>query len=94
MTSKNMEARREAFEAWWREQLKDVAPETLPAIAFCKEVYWYGWNAALDSICVGFPKHKKQLSRMNDYEAGEVYGFNEGVDKCAAALTAAGVAYK
>ena len=91
MNSKNMEARREAFERWFTETY--TAHKLSPRMTNCGivtdgyqdsrvDLCWRGFNAALDSICVELPKF------------GYDYARNDGIAECQDALTAAGVAYK
>ena len=96
MTSKNMEARRAAFEviacehyllceldhAWSERDLEYV--DTEMQVAF--EVY----NAALDSICVELPQPMPSDDSYASYEGG----WNDMRSEVQDALTAAGVHYK
>ena len=84
MTLKNMDARREAFEAWF-ESLNHYKPDK----SIGTQSWWYSeprvsdawrvWQAALDSICVELPF--------------ETYGCMDA-DKVKEALATTGVPYK
>ena len=88
MTSKNMEARREAFERWFTETY--TAHKLSPRMTNCGivtdgyqdsrvDLCWRGFNAALDSICVELPF--------------DTYGCMDA-DKVKEALASTGVPYK
>lgn len=78
MTANNMEARRQAFEAWYESQ-------SWPLCERCssKEIECKAWNAALDSICVELPS----TENMQGNELKVLY-------EVKAAMRAAGVKYK
>ena len=90
MTTKNMEARREAFEAFARDHywLCEMSHER-DDLQFSEyvepemNVAWEAYNAALDTICVELPDKL-------DHHGYKVYPAHD-VD---AALNAAGVPYK
>lgn len=99
MTTKNMDARREAFEAWDRntfgsdkdEQLIDDEGNYTDSII---QQCWMAWNAALDSICVELPPLLEVPADNDDPSAYDCDCYNNGIKGCMVALTAAGVPYK
>lgn len=97
MTTKNMDARRGAFEAWF-ESLNHYKPDK----AIGTQSWWYSeprvsdawcvWNAALDSIYVELPESVsgRAVFPYKSYEGG----WNDALAACQEALTAAGVRFK
>ena len=96
MNTKNMEARREAFEAaypipdgvefngnWYMGGV-NVTGLT------CINLQWQAWNAALDSICVELPQPMPKDDPYASYEGG----WNDMRSEVQDALAAAGVPYK
>lgn len=93
MTSKNMEARRVAFEAWVTrggEVIKNVKREHGFYRLIWVQQSWVAWNAALDSICVELPAPMPSDAPYASYEGG----WNDMRAEAQDALTAAGVAYR
>lgn len=85
MTTKNMEARRVAFEAWAVARRFPVHRDGVVVAysARCTDEAWQAWNAALNSICVELPV-VMHIDRAEWYEKGQLES----------ALTATGVAHK
>lgn len=95
MTNKNMDARREAFEAFARDHywLCDMSHERdshqySEYIEPALNVAWEAWNAALDSICVELPYEHV----VDEMQEGAWTAYDS--EKVKQALIAAGVPYK
>lgn len=95
MITKNMEARREAFERkyplldgmYWDEDRASYAGHKL---FWLYQDRWETWNAALDSICVELPQPMPSDDPYASYEGG----WNDMRSEAQDAIAAAGVPYK
>lgn len=95
MTSKNMEARRAAFELHFQAPVGVLWNHELEHYSgghywWLQQERWLSWNAALDSICVELPQPMPSDDPYASYEGG----WNDMRSEVQDALTAAGVHYK
>lgn len=86
MTTKNIEARRKAFEAWANNRGASLAKDLAGHYLIAENEWAFDiWNAAIDSICVELPSPKSLSASDDPWWVLEC---------CQDAITAAGVAYK